>query len=146
MLRLDIVLFRDRFQGLVDGSTGPLGDGDQGGVSLGDNVVLGEKVEERLLGRNDVRMEEDLVDDGFDGRMVAELLEVVDREAGWLGVPPEPLLLPRQAAQTKPPAQTHLLTPIDLALPSFWIFSSFFHAPGISPWAIRGWWIKYRST
>ena len=88
MLRLDIVLFRDRFQGLVDGSTGPLGDGDQGGVSLGDNVVLGEKVEERLLGRNDVRMEEDLIDDGFDGRMVAELLEVVDREAGWLGVPP----------------------------------------------------------
>lgn len=43
-------------------------------------------------------------------------------------------------------ASTHLDTPIDLALPSFCIFSISSHAPRISPLVTRGWWIRYRST
>jgi len=44
----------------------------------------------------------------------------------------------RSSEGVKEGSPTHLETPIDLALPSFWIFSSSSHAPLISPLVTRG--------
>lgn len=55
---------------------------DETRVGLCPDVVLGHELDERLLGRPDVRVEEDLVDDRLDLGILEEHLEVVNLKVG----------------------------------------------------------------
>jgi len=82
--RLDTQAFGDLAYGLIDRSSRLGSDGDQRRVALGHNVLLRHELEEGDALLDDVGVEEDLVDDGFDGADRQELFQVVDRVAGRL--------------------------------------------------------------
>lgn len=90
LLRLDSQPLGNLVHGLINGSTRLGGDRDEGGVSLGYDVLPRHEFQEGYSLFDDIGVEENLVDDGFHRAGGEEFLEVWDGVAASGRSEPKP--------------------------------------------------------